>query len=97
MIAAIMNYKLALGHHDEMEGISASAPTSLKGLKGFVNAVYYSNKEKGEYGSITVWETQEDFEAALNAIPSEVGETLQSLSVEPPEMKTYYVNNNFSA
>ena len=97
MIAAIMNYKLELGHHDEMEAIAASAPDSLKGVKGFVNAIYYSDKEKGEYGSITVWETKEDFEAALNSMPSEVGDTLQSLSVEPPDIKTYYVNNNFSA
>lgn len=97
MYAAVIMMKLEPGHYDEMHAIATNAPERMRSMKGFISAVYYSDKEKDEFGTTTVWETKEDWEAYLNAIPSEMMDRLGTISTEPYSMNTYYVDNAFSA
>jgi len=95
MYAAVMMYKTEPGHYDQMHAAATRAPETLKSLKGFISAVYYSDKEKDDYGVTMVWETKEDFEAYWNSIPSEDWERAKALMREPVVQNIYYVNNSF--
>ena len=97
MIALLSLWKIEAGHYDEMDGFAQSGPDMLGKSKGFVSAVYISDKEKNEYGTLTVWETEEDYKAAIQSLPKDVSNKLQSWATEPPVNTTYYVNNAFSA
>ena len=97
MIALLSLWKIEDGHYDEMDAFAQRGPEMLGKSKGFISAVYISDKEKNEYGTLTVWETQEDCTAAIQSLPNEVGEKLRSWAKESPVNTTYYVNNTFSA
>ena len=90
MIAAVSMYRMYPGHYDEMHKIAEIGTEHVKQVKGCFGAVYYTDKEKDEYGSTTLWETIEDYEAFRNSIPIESLEILKSWSREP------YVLNIFS-
>jgi heme-degrading monooxygenase HmoA len=90
VIAAVSMYRMYPGHYDEMHKIAIRGTDIVKHVKGCLGAVYYTDKEKDEYGSTTLWETKEDYEAFRNAIPVESLEVLKSWSREP------YVLNIFS-
>ncbi|MFC1900126.1 antibiotic biosynthesis monooxygenase family protein [Chloroflexota bacterium] len=83
MYAAITDLKLKPEHFDRVSTAAKNAPERFKEQKGFVRAIYYSNKEKNDFGSITVWETKEDFESYWDSISVEEKERVNSLLMEP--------------
>ncbi len=85
--------KLAPGKREELLKLGDSARERLKGQKGFISAVRYSDEESNEYGNFTLWETKEDFDAYFNSLPSEMYERAMSLFAERPGRKIYYVDN----
>jgi len=90
VIAAVSMYRMHPGHYDEMHKIAIIGTDLVKNFKGCRGAIYYIDKEKDEYGSTTLWDTMEDYEAFRNALPGESLEILKSWSREP------YVLNIFS-
>lgn len=90
MIAAVSMYKMEPGHYDEMLAIATRGPDIVKSVKGYISAVYYIDKEKEEYGSTTIWESKEDYEAFRNSIPTETMERLRTWSREPYVLNIYY-------
>ena len=96
MYAAVTMVKMKPGHYDDMHAIATSAPNSLRAHKGFISAVYYSDKEKDEYGATTVWETKEDYEAFWNSVASQATEQYGPMMREPAVMNGYLVNSYFT-
>jgi len=45
---------------------------ALDTVKGLVSAIWFSDKEKGEYGYLAVYETKEDQEAHFETYPDEI-------------------------
>ena len=93
MYAAIILLKLENANYDDMHKVALNAPDNYKDVKGFVNAIYFSDKDKGEYGAIAVYETLEDLEAHYENVPSESKENVSKYGTR----NIYYVNNAFSA
>jgi len=64
VFAAITNLKLKQEHFDRTVSVSKSESYQQRFVKskGFVKAIYYANKDSDDFGSITVWESKEDFE-----------------------------------
>jgi hypothetical protein len=93
MYAAVILLKLENANYDDMNKVALNAPDNYKGAKGFVNAIYYSDKEKGEYGAIAVYETKEDLEAHMESLPAASKENINKSGT----FNIYYVNNAFSA
>ena len=90
MIAAVSMYRMHPGHYDQMHDIAVIGTDLVKNFKGCLGAVYYIDKEKDEYGSTTLWETREDYEAFRNELSGESLDILKAWSREP------YVLNIFS-
>ena len=97
MYVRVAMMKLNPGHYDEMDAMAKSAPERIKDQKGFISAIYCSNTEKDEYGTILVWETKEDSDTAMSSMPSDVLDQIVAWSKEPSVINEYYVNNIFSA
>ena len=93
MYAIVLLLKMPDANYDDMDALAKNAPKNYEGRKGFISAAYYSDKEKGEYGMTSVWETLEGLEAARSDRPPENQEMVKQYGVE----YTYYVNNYFTS
>ena len=85
------------GSYDEAAKVAASAPERYKGKKGFKSAVYFSDKERNEYGALSIWERKADLEAFAKSLPAPTKETRARIAGTLFERRTFYVNNFFSA
>ena len=99
MFAAITNLKLKQEHFDRTVSVSKSESYQQRFVKskGFVKAIYYANKDSDDFGSITVWESKEDFEEYWDSIPEEEKERVNTLTIEPFNQKTYEIIADFAA
>ena len=90
MYAAITDLKLKPEHFERVVNVSKSDDYQERFLKskGFIKAIYYANKEHNDFGSITVWETKEDFEEYWSSLPLETQERVNTLTTEPFTQKT---------
>ena len=98
MYAVITDLKLKPEHFERVIGVSKSESYQERFIKskGFVKAIYYSNKDNNDFGSITIWETKEDYEKYWNSIPVEEKERVSTLTTEHITQKTYEVIVDFS-
>ncbi|HEY95983.1 MAG TPA: hypothetical protein G4O15_13715 [Dehalococcoidia bacterium] len=90
MIAAVSLYRMKPGHYDEMIAIAINGPDIINNVKGCISAIYYVDREKEEYGSTTIWESIEDYEAFRNSLPAEKMQQLTEWSREPYVLSIYY-------
>jgi quinol monooxygenase YgiN len=83
MYARVVKFTLGPGTRDAATAIADDAYALTKKLKGFVSATYFIHDEDaGVYGSVTVWESAEDAEAAGKALT----EALKDRMSSPPEI-----------
>ena len=97
MYANVGIFKIIPGNHEAMVKISEQAPERLGGHKGFKCAVFFSDKEKYEYGVITVWEGEEDYDNYLKSYSPEEMEKMMSLFSETIVRNKYYVNEIYTS
>ncbi len=91
MYASLAIFIAVPGNNEQMEKIAERGPASLKGMRGFKSATYFSDKSRNEYGLMTIWETKDDFDAFM-----EWGRTHQMgpwFAGTLFENRAYYVNN----
>ena len=93
MYASVLLVKNESVNWDELNERAQAQSDRLKSMKGFVCAVVYSDREKGEYGMTTVWDTKEDYEAFRDAEAPETREAITKYGVR----NQYYVNAYITA
>ncbi len=91
MYALLMTFKTAPGKLAAVEKLADQAYAQSKGMKGFRSEVYLFDTVNNEYGSLSIWETKEDMEAAVNMIAPKLREAHQPLVIEPPIRRIYEV------
>ena len=84
MYASLTTFKTAPGKRADTEKIADQSFAANRGMKGFKSTVY-------EYGSLNIWETKEDMEAAWSMIMPKLQEALKPLAIEPPTRRVYEV------
>lgn len=52
-------------------------------MKGFRSEVYLFDTDSNEYGSLSIWETRENIEAAYSMIAPKLLEAYKTLGIEP--------------
>jgi len=86
------------GIYDHAAETAANAPELYKGKKGFKSAVCFSDKERNEYGLLTIWDRKADHDAFVKSIPAaRLKEIRSRMAGTLFEQRTFYVNNFFSA
>ncbi len=96
MYASLAIFIAVPGSNEQMEKIAERGPASLKGMRGFKSATYFSDKSRNEYGLMTVWETKDDYDAFMEwgraQRPAGMGAWFAGTLFEN---RAYYVNNFF--
>ena len=67
------------------------ATAALKAQKGFKSVIFLSNDETDELGSLSVWETKMDAEAAIRALRSGMMGRIGGFLNSPPTTKLFQV------
>jgi heme-degrading monooxygenase HmoA len=65
--------------------------TLLKGLKGYKSLTMFRNDDTGECGGLSLWESKEDAEAALETTGSALKDALGDVVKERPKRGVYEV------
>ncbi len=63
------------------------AAAEIRRLKGFKNVTFFGNNETGEYGSLSLWETEEDAEAVSKATGLQIRDVVGDLLIERPMVR----------
>jgi quinol monooxygenase YgiN len=83
MHARVVKFRLGPGTRDAATALADEAYKLSKTLKGIVSATYLIYDESaGDYGSVTVWDSEADAEAAGKALIDALKDRMNS----PPEV-----------
>ena len=91
MYASLTTFKTAPGKRADAEKVADQSFAANRSMKGFKSTVYLGDTENNEYGSLSIWETKEDMEAAWSMIMPKLQEALKPLAIEPPTRRVYEV------
>ena len=64
MYATLLTLTLGPGMRSAGEKLADQFAPALKTMKGFKGVTFFGDETTGDYGSLTLWETKEDAEAA---------------------------------
>ena|SRR2546425_9221737 len=68
MHARLALIQLGPGKRTEVDRIMPMLAERLRGLKGFRSVMFFADDKAGEYGSLSLWESEADAEAASQAM-----------------------------
>ena len=91
MYVSIGGFVVGPGKRDFVEGLMEKQGPGLKERKGFKEATFYGDDEIGEYGSVILWETKADAEAARAENFPMLEEAIKDIARGKPEMRIYEV------
>ena len=71
------------------EKIADQGLSTVKTLKGFRGVTFFGDVTVGEYGSLSVWESKEDAEAAAAVMGPKVEGAVKGIATAPPTRRIY--------
>ena len=72
-----------------MEALADKAVGQYRQMKGFKQVTFFTDEQEGLYGSLTLWESREDAEAAGAAAASDLLEELARMTLRgQPQIHT---------
>ena len=87
MYARLVTLKLKPGSMSTAEKLADQAVSVIRGLKGFKDVTFFGNNDTGEYGSLSLWETEEDAEAVSKATGLQIRDVVGDLLTERPTVR----------
>ena len=79
MHAVLMMFTLGPGMRPTAEELCRRFAPSLRSMRGFRSATFICNDEIGEYGGLSVWESEDTAEAALETTGPRLEEALSGM------------------
>ena len=77
------------GDRSKMEALADTAASRYRQLKGFKGVTFFTDEQEGVYGSLTVWESREDAEAAAAVAGPALREDLAGVALHgQPQIRT---------
>lgn len=80
MYARLALIMLGPGKGEDASRIAAQLSQTLKSQNGFKQVMFFADEDAGEYGSLSLWETKEDAQAASAALRPMVGELVRDVT-----------------
>lgn len=87
MHVRLVTLKLKPGSMSTAAKLADHAASEIRRLKGFKNVTFFGNNETGEYGSLSLWETEEDAEAVSKATGLQIRDVVGDLLTERPTVR----------
>ena len=91
MYARKFSFKAKSGSRSEVEKIADQAFGIMKSLDGFISLHILISEDDDEYGSFSLWDSEENAKSGGDVVRSKTGVALTALAVEPPSVKVYEV------
>lgn len=91
MYARLVLFTLGPGMRDTAERLADSVAPQVQNLKGFKSVTFIGDDETGEYGSFSLWETQEDAQAVAEALLPKLQEAVGDRMKGPPTVRNLEV------
>ena len=91
MYARLLKFNTDPNRRPEVEALANNVFAIAKEQKGFISIHFIISSDESEYGSFSLWESEDDAEAGGSTIRSEIGGTLQDLATAPPTIDVYEV------
>ena len=97
MHAMVGRFVLGPGSAETAAQLAEQLVPMLKSMKGFQRATFFGDAENGEYMGVSLWETQEDAEAAFARTELPFRNHIAKIATEPPVRKVCDVWQDFTA
>ena len=91
MYASLVMLTIGPGMRSTGEKLAEQFGSALKSLKGFKSVTFFADVEVGEYGSLSIWESKEDAEAAAAVLRPKSEQALSGIAKGPPTRKYFEV------
>jgi len=91
MYASLSVVKLGPGMRSDAEKMADQFAPALRALKGFKRVTFFGDETVGEYGSLSLWESKEDAEAAAAVIGPKLQQAVSGMAKEPPTRRFFEV------
>ena len=91
MYARYLKFSADPGKRSEVEALADRAFTIAKQQQGFISIHFLISPDESEYGSFSLWESENDAEAGGTAIRSGTATILEELASTHPTIDVYEV------
>ncbi len=91
MYAQLVMLTLGPGTRSAGEKLADQFAPALRALKGFKGVTFFGNDAVGEYGSLSLWESKEDLEAAAAVLGTKLEQAVSGIAKSPPTRQFFEV------
>ena len=91
MYAQLVMLSLGPGTRSTAEKLADQFAPALRTLKGFKRVMFLGDETVGEYGSLSLWESKEDAEAAGAVIGPQLEQAVSGIVKAPPTRRFFEV------
>lgn len=91
MYARLLKFNTDPNRRSEVEALADQVFTIAKEQKGFISIHFIISSDESEYGSFSLWESENDAETGGNAIRSQIAEKLHGIATAPPTIDVYEI------
>ncbi len=91
MYAQLVMLTLGPGTRSTAEKLADQFAPALKALKGFKRVTFLGDETVGEYGTLSLWESKEDVEAAAAVLGPKLEQAVSGIAKVPPTRRFFEV------
>ncbi|MBN1189045.1 MAG: hypothetical protein JXA46_04770 [Dehalococcoidales bacterium] len=91
MYAQLLMFTLGNDMRSQAEKVADKFAIAHKTLKGFKDAIFLGDDTKGEYGSLTTWETLDDLKSGAEILRPMLTEALSGIAKGPPSVRIFEI------
>ncbi len=91
MYAQLVMLSLGPGTRSTAEKLADQFAPALRSLKGFKRVTFLGDETVGEYGSLSLWESKEDAEAAGAVMGPQLEQAVSGIAKGPPTRRLFEV------
>ncbi len=91
MYAQLVIITLGPGTRSTGEKLADQFAPALRTLKGFKGVTFFGDEIVGEYGTLSLWETREDVEAAAAVLGPKLEQAVSGIAKAPPTRRFFEV------
>ena len=91
MYAQLVMLTLGPGTRSTAEKLADQFAPALKALKGFKRVTFLGDETVGEYGTLSLWESKEDVEAAAAVLGPKLEQAVSGIAKSPPTRRFFEV------
>ncbi|MBL6927685.1 MAG: antibiotic biosynthesis monooxygenase [Rhodospirillales bacterium] len=84
MFARLFQFTIDPAQWDAVEQLAEGSNGAMRTATGFQSATFYGDRESGECGSLSIWDTRENLEAFIAASTPRMQEAAAGLLKGPP-------------